>query len=81
MNVLENTTGNPFPTQALVISLELINREQGVQLVTGLNLPTALACGPDDNLYVSNWGFGPPALGGGEILKIEINCEKNWKEN
>jgi hypothetical protein len=29
--------------------------------------------GPDENLYVSNWGFGK-GPGGGEILKIEITC-------
>jgi len=30
--------------------------------------------GPDDNLYVSNWGFGPPAIGGGQVLKIGLIC-------
>jgi hypothetical protein len=28
--------------------------------------------GPDGNLYVSNVGFGPPPVGLGEILKIDL---------
>ena len=31
---------------------------------------------PDDRLYVSNWGFGPVAIGGGQVLKIDITCTK-----
>lgn len=36
----------------------------------GLALPTAMTFGPDGNLYVSVWGFGPPGMG--KILKIEF---------
>jgi hypothetical protein len=81
MYVLENTTGNPFPTPGTgdIIRIDPSTGERRT-LVTGLNLPTALAYGPDDNLYVSNWGFGPPAVGGGQILKIKIECEKKWKK-
>jgi hypothetical protein len=81
MYVLENTTGNPFPTPGTgdIVRIDPSSGERRT-LVTGLNLPTALAYGPDDHLYVSNWGFGPPALGGGQILKIKIECEKKWKK-
>jgi len=41
-------------------------------IATGLFLPTAITFGPDGNLYVSNVGFGPPPVGLGEVLKIEI---------
>jgi hypothetical protein len=37
-----------------------------------LSLPTAMTFGPDGNLYVSNWGFGPPPVGAGQILKITV---------
>jgi len=81
MYVLENTTGNLFPTPGTGDIIR-IDPSSGARrtLVTGLNLPTALAWGPDDHLYVSNWGFGPPAIGGGEILKIRIACEKKWNK-
>ena len=39
-------------------------------IASGLALPTGMTFGPDGNLYVSNWGFGPPGMG--EILKIEV---------
>lgn len=76
MYVLENTTGNPFPTPGTGDILRIDPSGARRTLVTGLNLPTALEYGPDGNLYVSNWGFGPPAIGGGQILKIKIDCEK-----
>ena len=38
-------------------------------IASGLDLPTAMTFGPDGNLYVSNWGFGPPI---GQVLKIEL---------
>ncbi|MBO9571266.1 MAG: ScyD/ScyE family protein [Chitinophagaceae bacterium] len=79
LNVLENTTGNPFPTPGTGDIIRIDPSGNRRTLVTGLNLPTGLTYGPDDNLYVSNWGFGPKALGGGEILKVSINCEKQWK--
>ncbi len=42
-------------------------------IVTGLFLPTAMTMGPDGNLYVSNVGFGPPPIGLGQILKIDLS--------
>jgi hypothetical protein len=38
-------------------------------VVTGLTFPTALVFGPDDTLYVSNFGFGFP-LGKGEVVRF-----------
>ncbi|MGH7785013.1 MAG: ScyD/ScyE family protein, partial [Candidatus Binatia bacterium] len=49
-----------------------INRRTGAltEVVSGLSLPTAMAFGRDGELYISNWGFGPPL---GEILKVTFN--------
>jgi hypothetical protein len=81
MYVLENTTGNPFPTPGTGTIIRIDPSGERRTLVTGLNLPTAIEYGPDGNLYVSNWGFGPPAIGGGQILKIKIDCERKsmWR--
>ena len=40
------------------------------EIASGLSLPTGMTLGPDGNLYVSNWGFGPPDMG--EIVKITL---------
>ena len=32
--------------------------------------------GPDGKLYVSNVGYGPAAIGGGEILQISFKCDE-----
>jgi sugar lactone lactonase YvrE len=75
--VLENTTGNPFPTPGTGDVIRIDPSGQRKVLINGLNLPTAMTFGPDNKLYISNWGFGPPAIGGGEILKVDISCPKN----
>jgi sugar lactone lactonase YvrE len=41
-------------------------------IATGLSFPTAITLGPDEALYVSNRGFGGPAPGLGQILRITI---------
>ena len=41
-------------------------------IATGLSFPTAITLGPDGALYVSNLGFGGPAPGLGQILRITI---------
>jgi len=70
--VLENTTGNPFPTPGTGKVLRIDGKHQYTKIATGLNLPTAMTFGPDGNLYVSNWGFGPPPVGMGEVVKITL---------
>ena len=78
MYVLENTTGNPFPTPGTGKILRFNNNNSGTPdiIATGLMLPTGMTFGPDGKLYVSNWGFGPPAIGGGQILQITVtNCK------
>jgi hypothetical protein len=48
------------------------NGKQRDVIADGLFLPTAMTMGPDGNLYVSNIGFGPPPVGLGQVLKIEL---------
>jgi hypothetical protein len=70
--VLENTTGNPNPTPGTGTILRVDGKNQYTEIATGLSLPTAMTFGPDGNLYVSNWGFGPPPVGMGQILKVIV---------
>ena len=41
-------------------------------IVTGLSFPAGMTMGPDDALYVSNVGFGPPPVGLGQIVRVEL---------
>jgi hypothetical protein len=70
--VLENTTGNQFPTPGTGKVLRVNSRHNYTEIATGLSLPTAMTFGPDGNLYVSNNGFGFPA-GQGQIVKITVH--------
>jgi hypothetical protein len=75
MYVLENTAGPTFPTFPTpgfgrIIRLDPSGKR--TVIATGLNLPTGMTMGPDGKLYVSNWGFGPPPIGLGEILQIDV---------
>jgi sugar lactone lactonase YvrE len=73
LHVLENTTGNPFPTPNTG-QIVRIDEEGGRKVIaSGLFLPTGMTLGPDGNLYVSNVGFGPPPVGLGQILKIRLD--------
>jgi hypothetical protein len=76
--VLENTTGNPFPTPGTGTIVRLNQGSKRDTIATGLFLPTAMTMGPDGDLYVSNKGFGPPIPGFGEILKIDIRDSHDW---
>jgi len=68
--VLEMTANNPYPTPGAG-RIRKINANGTVEdVISGLNFPTAMAMGPDGNLYVSGWGFGPPL---GELVKVTLN--------
>ncbi len=74
--VLENTTGNLFPTPGSGDIIRVDPSGTRTTIASGLNLPTAMTFGPDNNkLYVSAWGFGG-APGMGEIDEIDITCAK-----
>ena len=71
MYVLENTTGNLFPTPNTGKVLRVTSH--GLEEIsTGLFLPTAMTFGPDGALYVSNVGFGPPPVGLGQVVRIVV---------
>jgi len=70
--VLENTTGNSFPTPGTGKILRIDGKNNYKEIATGLSLPTAMTFGPDGNLYVSNFGFGPPPVGAGQVLKVVV---------
>lgn len=70
--VLENTTGNPFPTPNTGKIVRIDGKNKYTDIATGLFLPTGMTFGPDGNLYVSNVGFGPPPVGLGQILKVTL---------
>jgi hypothetical protein len=70
--ILENTTGNPEPTPGTGKVVRLETSGKITQIATGLSLPTGMTFGPDGNLYVSNQGFGFPATGLGQVVKIKI---------
>jgi len=70
--VLENTTGKPGPTPGTGKVLRIDHSGTVQEIASGLSLPTAMTFGPDGNLYVSNVGFGPPPVGLGQVVKIEV---------
>jgi hypothetical protein len=72
MYVLENTTGNPFPTPGTGRVVRVDPSGHKTVIATGLSLPTGMTLGPDGALYVSNVGFGPPPVGLGEIVRITL---------
>ena len=77
MYVLENTTGNPFPTPGTGRVVRLKASGELEVVATGLFLPTAMTFGPDGALYVSNVGFGPPPVGMGQVVKIQLG-DSSW---
>lgn len=60
----------PTPGTGKIIRLDPSGNKKTI--TTGLSLPTAMTFGPDGKLYVSNWGFSPAALGGGQIIQINV---------
>jgi hypothetical protein len=76
MYVLENFTNNPFPTPGTGDIVRIDPSGSRQVIVSGLNFPTAMTFGPDGKLYVSVWGFGPPAIGGGEVWQVSFKCDE-----
>ena len=73
MYVLEMTDGAPGPTPGFGRILQIDPSGNMTTIATGLSFPTGMTMGPDGNLYVSNWGFSPRAIGGGQVLKVTLS--------
>jgi hypothetical protein len=72
---LESMTAPGFPGPGEIGTGRVVRIDpSGAQTViaTGLSFPTSMTLGPDGALYVSNLGFGGPAPGIGQILRITI---------
>jgi len=65
---LSNAPGFPTPGAGKVVRVKADGSIQDV--ATGLVVPTAMTFGPDEKLYVSNFGAAPP--GAGQIVRIDI---------
>jgi hypothetical protein len=74
--VLENTTGNLFPTPGTGKVIRYSPSGKRETIVSNLSLPTAMTFSGDGKLYISNIGFGPMAKGGGQILQVSFKCEE-----
>jgi hypothetical protein len=74
--VIENTTGNPFPTSGTGDIIRVDPSGERLTIASGLNFPTAMTFGRDNKLYVSIWGYGAPPRGG-EIWQFDVTCAKN----
>ena len=62
--------GEPTPGTGSIVRV----RPGGARttIVSGLTFPTAMVMGPDNALYVSHIGFGPPMPGSGQILRVQL---------
>jgi hypothetical protein len=72
---LESMTAPGFPSPAQLGTGKIVQIDpDGRQTViaTGLSFPSAITTGPDGALYVSNLGFGGPAPGLGQVLRISV---------
>jgi hypothetical protein len=68
--VLESFTGSATPTPKTGKVLRRTSTGWKT-VVSGLNFPTAMAFGPDGQLYISNCGYACPA-GAGKILRANV---------
>lgn len=73
--VLESMTNPGFPGPSQVGSGKVVQIDPSgkrKEIASGLTTPSAMTLGPDGALYVSNLGFGGPAPGAGQIVRITI---------
>jgi hypothetical protein len=68
--VLETSTVAGFPTPGTGRVIRLDGGGHRSVIADSLYFPTSLRIGPDNRIYVSNKGFGPPQPG--EILRIDV---------
>jgi hypothetical protein len=74
--VLESMTapGFPGPGELGTGRIVRIHPSGAVETIaSGLSFPTAMTFGPDGALYVSNLGFGGPAPGVGQIVRVSVH--------
>lgn len=65
---LSDAAGFPTPGDGKVVR---VNHDGSIEdVATGLSVPTAMTFGPDEKLYVSNFGAAPAGLG--QIVKVDI---------
>lgn len=75
MYALETDTVAGFPGPGAAGSGKVVRVDDDGRLTTvasGLVFPTAMTFGPDGKLYVSNFGFGVPPVGLGQIVRITV---------
>jgi hypothetical protein len=75
MYVLETDTapGSPGPAAAGSGMVVRVNDDGSLTTIaSGLVFPTAMTFGPDGALYISNFGFGAPPIGLGQILRVDL---------
>jgi sugar lactone lactonase YvrE len=70
----------PTPETGSIVRLSRDGTKHTV-VASGLSLPSAMTFGPDGNLYVSNVGFGPPPVGLGGILKIQLPDDDGGRDD
>jgi hypothetical protein len=68
--VLEISPNAGYPTPGAGAVVRLSRAGVIETVVSGLTLPTGMAFGPDNALYVSNFGDGP--IGGGQVLRFMV---------
>jgi hypothetical protein len=71
--VLELSDAPGFPTPGAGKLVRISPSGKSEDILTGLVVPTAMTIGPDDAIYISNFGAAPPGLG--QILRVEVDAE------
>src|SRR5580765_3462191 len=67
--VLELSDAAGFPTPGAGKLVRVSPSGDVEDILTGLIVPTAMTIGPDNAIYISNFGAAPPGLG--QILRVE----------